>query len=161
MKTSRNPFDLESYVARSTSGCFICKYLAGVPDYDHVEVLRTDNAVVFLDRFPTLFGRVIVAPVAHLEGVTRDFFKNAYLELQGLIYDVGEAMRQVLEPERIYILSLGSQSANAHVHWHIAPLPKGVPLEDQQYHSLMHEYGKIDISPEEQFEYAQNLRVHL
>ena len=29
--------------------------------------------------------------------------------------------------ERLYLLSLGSHQGNAHVHWHIAPLPPGVP----------------------------------
>jgi len=158
MQPPRKPFDLTNYIARSTSGCFICRYLEGNPDYQHIEVFRSEDAVVFLDKFPTLFGRVIVAPTTHLEGVTKDFSIDSYLELQRLIYKVAEAIRQVLDPERVYILSLGSQSANAHVHWHIAPLPKGVPLEDQQYHSLMHEYGTIDASEAEQIEYAQSLR---
>jgi len=30
---------------------------------------------------------------------------------------------------RVYILSLGSQQGNKHVHWHSAPLPFGVPVE--------------------------------
>jgi hypothetical protein len=29
----------------------------------------------------------------------------------------------VVPTERMYCLSLGSQECNAHVHWHIAPLP--------------------------------------
>lgn len=34
--------------------------------------------------------------------------------------------------ERLYVLSLGSQDGNRHVHWHVAPLPPGVPFERQQ-----------------------------
>lgn len=44
------------------------------------------------------------------------------------------------------MLSLGSLAANAHVHWHEAPLPPSVRLEEQQYHALMHEYGALEIS---------------
>ena len=162
MQRTRTSFDLQSYMSRSTSGaCFICQYLAGDPDYEHIEVARTDDAVVFLDRYPTLFGRVIVAPRAHLEGVTSDFSVESYLSLQRLVYHVAEAARNVLEPERIYILSLGSQAANAHVHWHVAPLPEGVPLEQQQFHALMHEHGTIQASHDEQLAYAQAIRSYL
>ena len=42
-------------------------------------------------------------------------------------------MRRVTGTERVYIASLGSQQANRHVHWHVAPLPPGVPLEEQQF----------------------------
>lgn len=34
--------------------------------------------------------------------------------------------------ERVYLLSLGSNQGNAHVHWHIVPLPPGVPYHEQQ-----------------------------
>jgi hypothetical protein len=38
--------------------------------------------------------------------------------------------------ERLYILSLGSQDGNRHVHWHIAPLRPGVPFDEQQLAAL-------------------------
>ncbi len=38
--------------------------------------------------------------------------------------------------ERLYGLSLGSHGGNAHVHWHVAPLPPGVPYREQQYAAL-------------------------
>ena len=68
-------------------------------------------------------------------------------------------MKKVLDPERVYILSLGSQAANAHVHWHVAPLPKGVPLDQQQYHALMHENGVIETTHEEMADYAEKLKI--
>jgi diadenosine tetraphosphate (Ap4A) HIT family hydrolase len=34
--------------------------------------------------------------------------------------------------ERRYVLSLGSQQGNRHVHWHVVPLPPGVPYHEQQ-----------------------------
>ena len=154
----RQPFDLKQSVASSTSGqCFICEYLNGNPRYAHVEVYRTDSAVAFLNRFPTLKGYVLVAPIRHVEQVTGDFDENEYVDIQRFIYHLSEAMRSVLQPERIYILSLGSQAANAHVHWHIAPLPAGVPLEQQQYHALMSENGTFEVTPDEQREYADKL----
>jgi diadenosine tetraphosphate (Ap4A) HIT family hydrolase len=56
-----------------------------------------------------------------------------YLSLQRLVYQVGEALRGELPTERLYIMSLGSQSGNRHVHWHVAPLPPGVPYAEQQF----------------------------
>lgn len=91
----------------------------------------------------------MVAPLDHREQVTGDMNESEYLELQAFVYCVAEAVRKVMRPERVYILSLGSQSANPHVHWHIAPLPPGVPLDEQQYHALMHENGAIEISDSE------------
>jgi len=160
--TERVPFDLERYVQRSTSGrCFICEFLSGNPDYRHDTVAETDAAVAFLNKYPTLFGYVIVAPKAHREQVTGDFTEAEYLDLQRFVYRVAEAMRRVLAPERVYVLSLGSQAANAHVHWHIAPLPPGVPLEQQQYHALMHENGVIDAQRADVVDYLAKLAAAL
>ena len=53
--------------------------------------------------------------------------------LQRVIYRVGEAIRRSVPTERLYILSLGSQQSDRHVHWHLVPLPPGVPFEQQQY----------------------------
>jgi diadenosine tetraphosphate (Ap4A) HIT family hydrolase len=145
MQRARKAFDLQELHAASRSGlCFICEFLQGNPAFDHLAVAETDHAVASLDRFPTLFGSTLVAPKRHLEAVTGDQSEAEYLGLQAFIYRVSEAIRKVLAPERLYILSLGSQAANAHVHWRIAPLPPGVPLAEQQYHALMHEHGVIE-----------------
>ena len=59
--------------------------------------------------------------------------------MQGFVYRVGSALSSVVPTERLYILSLGSQQGNSHVHWHLAPLPPGVPFEEQQFTALMAE----------------------
>ena len=58
-------------------------------------------------------------------------------------------MRRVVKPERVYILSLGSQQGNQHVHWHIAPLSCGVPFEQQQLEALRMKDGVVQLSTEE------------
>ena len=84
-------------------------------------------------------------------------FMNKYPTLEGYVMVAPSVMR----PERVYILSLGSQAANSHVHWHIAPLPPGVPLEEQQYHALMHEHGAVEISDVELEQLAKDIRKAL
>ncbi len=157
MARNRVPFDV-TRLTKKVTNCFICDFLAGSPRYPHHIVAETDYAVAFLNRFPTLFGYVLVAPKDHREQVTGDFTEEEYVELQRFIFQVAEAMRRLLHPERIYLLSLGSQQRNSHVHWHIAPLPEGVPLEEQQYHALMHENGIVETTPEEMAQLAEDLR---
>jgi len=154
----REPFDLVSYTARiRNSPCFICNILEG-RDIAHHIVYSDDLAIAFLNKYPTLYGYTLVAPVEHREHVTGDFSIDEYIELQKVVYQVAEALRQELPTERIYILSLGSQQGNRHVHWHIAPLPPGVPLEQQQFEALMlTDKGYLKISDAELSELAARL----
>jgi diadenosine tetraphosphate (Ap4A) HIT family hydrolase len=85
-----------------------------------------------MNRDPMLRGQAIVAPKKHREHLTADFSENEYLRLHAVVRRVGEAIRLAFPTERLYVLSLGSQDGNRHVHWHVAPLPPGVPLEEQQ-----------------------------
>jgi diadenosine tetraphosphate (Ap4A) HIT family hydrolase len=64
--------------------------------------------------------------------VTRDFTVDEYVELQRLVYRVAEAVREEVGAERMYIYSFGSNQGNSHAHWHVVPLPPGVPYEEQQ-----------------------------
>ena len=156
------PFDLDTYVARiRTSPCFICGILSGTDDSHHV-IYRDDVAIAFLNKYPTLYGYTLVAPLEHREQVTGDFTIEAYLALQRIVYRVGEAVRLELEAERVYILSLGSQQGNRHVHWHVAPLPPGVPFEEQQLEALMvTRRGYLDLSDTEVRALARRLADRL
>jgi diadenosine tetraphosphate (Ap4A) HIT family hydrolase len=53
------------------------------------------------------------------------------LALQERLHRVAEAVREETQAERLYLLALGSNQGNAHVHWHIVPLPSGTPYEQQ------------------------------
>ena len=133
----RHRFDIERYVESIRSGpCFICGLVAGDPAFAHHVVFEDDFAIAFLNKYPVMAGYTLVCPKAHVEQVTGDLSPEDYLRLQALVYDVSEALRRVLKVERVYILSLGSQQGNRHVHWHVAPLPPGVPLREQQFAAL-------------------------
>lgn len=71
------------------------------------------------------------------------------------------ALKLTLPTERIYLLSLGSHQGNAHVHWHVAPLPPGVPYERQQFHAVMTENGVLEVPRGEQAALAARIRVAL
>lgn len=116
--------------------------------------------IVFLNKYPTLYGYAVVAPRDHREHVTTDFSEEEYLSIQRIIYIVSEAIKKTVPTERVYILSLGSQQGNSHVHWHIAPLPPGVPYEEQQYAALAlrAEHGVLDVPHAEMTKLAARIR---
>lgn len=155
MKTQRVDFEA---VRRDLGGrCFICELLDGNPDYAHHVVYDDGHTVAFLNRYPPLYGYVLVAPREHREEVTGDFTPEEYLRLQEIVHRVGEAIRAVVRTERLYVLSLGSRQGNRHVHWHLAPLPPGVPFEQQQLAALDTNVC-LDLTDEELSELAQKLR---
>ncbi|MEU4410971.1 HIT family protein [Streptosporangium sp. NPDC023963] len=156
-------FDLASYVRRSQGGpCFICALLAGDPGYDLEQIVFEDeHHVAFLDRYPTMPGKVLVAPKAHVEHVIRDLDEAAYLRLMLTVRLIALAVEEAVPSERTYLLSLGSQQGNAHLHWHIAPLPPGTPYEQQQYHALMTENGVLPWTMRQAVDLAERLRAIL
>jgi diadenosine tetraphosphate (Ap4A) HIT family hydrolase len=141
--------DVDGYVetvttAANEGSCFICSIVAGERD-DHLIVFRDDVCVAFLAKWPTLLGYTLVAPLEHRIDVVDGFTADEYIELQRRVHRVGRAVSAAVPTERLYLLSLGSHQAVSHVHWHVAPLPPGLPYVEQQYHALTHENGYLDI----------------
>jgi diadenosine tetraphosphate (Ap4A) HIT family hydrolase len=91
--------------------------------------------------------------------VTGDFDIDEYTALQRVLHEVAEGVRQEVGAERVYLLSLGSNEGNSHVHWHIAPLPPGVPYDEQQLAALRAD--ALDIPDDEQASLAERLRRRL
>lgn len=129
----RARFDAQVHRQEADAGCFICRLVREDPSLpSHHVIWRGKEAIAFLNRYPTVFGQVLVAPAGHVEQVTGDVTLHQYLGLQRIVHALAEALRMALRPGRVYILSLGSQQAVAHVHWHIVPCPPGMAYEDQQ-----------------------------
>jgi ATP adenylyltransferase len=157
----RVPWNTTTYLRLARSACFICELVAGNPNYPHRVLHRDREAIVFLSRWPWLLGHVLVAPVRHREQVVGDFLLEEYLGVQCVVHATGTALAQVLPTERLYVLSLGSQQANRHVHWHLVPLPPGVPYEEQQLAALAHERGYLDVPVDVQADLAARLAHRL
>lgn len=159
--SDRKPFDLDSYIAEIQSKpCFICEMIAGQLNGNHI-IYQDDIFIAFLNKYPVLYGYVLVAPIQHKEHVTGDFTLDEYLTLQRAVYQVAEAVQRTVTTERVYLLSLGSQQGNRHVHWHIAPLPYGIPFKQQQLRALRMDDGILDIAESEMAELAQRIRQNL
>lgn len=155
----RRPFDLQGYVERIRHGpCFICALVAGDPNYRHHVVYEDEEAIAFLNKYPPLAGYTLVCPKDHREQVTGDFTPEEYLRLQALVFRVSEAVRRGTGSARVYVLSLGSNEGNSHVHWHVAPLPHGVPLEQQQLVALDPQHGVLNLDDGEMASIAAQIR---
>lgn len=160
VSVERKAMDIAGYMERARSGpCFVCAFLAGDPGYAHHTVHEDDDHIAFLDRWPTLPGKVLVAPKAHVEHAVRDLDESAYARLMLFVREVALAVERVFDSERTYLYSLGSQEGNSHLHWHIAALPPGTPYEEQQFHVLMTENGVLDVPPGEMAGIAARLRA--
>jgi len=156
--TERQPFDLVAYSARTRSGrCFICELILGNPDFTHHVIAEDDETIIFLNKYPTLRGYALVCPKAHREDLAEELSREEYLRLQAKVHRLSVALKRLFDAERIYVLSLGSQQGNRHLHFHAAPLPKGVPYEQQQYHALMAENGVLQLPDAEMAAMAREI----
>ncbi len=155
----RAHLDMARYLDAIQSRCFICALRDREPGFESHLILETQTAISFLDKYPDVYGHVLVAPRDHRENVISDFSEEEYLGLQRVVRRVGEAIERVVDCERLYVLSLGSKAANAHVHWHLVPCPPGLPFEKQQLDVLRKERdGYIDVPPEEMARLASAIR---
>ncbi|MBI5565863.1 MAG: HIT family protein [Chloroflexi bacterium] len=162
MNYQRYPVDIPAYTRRSQSGpCFICQIIAGEMREQHPILYEDDTAIVFFSKHQLLYGYTLVAPRRHREAVTSDFTLEEYLALQKIVYQVAETLRQEVPTERMYILSLGSQQGNRHVHWHLVPLPPGVPYEEQQLAALDLRKGGLNIPDDDLADLAARLNRRL
>jgi diadenosine tetraphosphate (Ap4A) HIT family hydrolase len=162
LQPGKVPFDVAAYERRTREGpCFVCAILAGHPDYSHHDIYEDAATIAFLVRYPTLLGHCLVAPKQHVEDWVADLGEEQFLAFQRIVHRVARAVSASVPTERMYSLCLGSQQGHTHVHWHIAPLPPGVPYRQQQLHALMAENGVLDVDDSSQASLAQAIRSHL
>lgn len=158
-------FDIDAYERRSREGpCFVCLIADGDANQraDNEVIFEDDEVLVFLDRYPTVEGYVLVCPRRHVEHVTGDFSENEYVALQRWVHRVGEALRRTVPTERLYVLSLGSQQGNRHVYWHVVAQPPGLAYREQQLGLLAKSIrGVLPFHPESNKKLAERIRANL
>jgi diadenosine tetraphosphate (Ap4A) HIT family hydrolase len=156
--SKRKPFNLDAYLRDiTTRPCFICGLVSADPAFFHHRIFEDEETIIFLSKYPTLPGYCLVSPKKHREDLAQDLSTEEYLRLQWHIHVLSRALKKLLKAERIYVLSLGSQQGNSHIHFHVVPLPAGVPLQEQQYHALMAEHGVLQIPADEMARLAEQI----
>lgn len=144
-----------------TGPCFVCQIVAENPQFPAHVIYEDEKTIAFLDKYPRQHDYTLVAPKEYLEQVTGDFDLGRYLELQRLIFHLSEAVRTEVGAERMYIFTFGSNQGNAHVHWHIAPLPPGTPYEAQQGAAVSWRNGVLKVPKDKMVDIAIRLRHRL
>lgn len=130
--------DMSEYAARlqedNAAGlCFICEIVKGERSSTRPIIYRDDLCIAFPPLYQRLVGYTLLAPIEHRTGVVSDFSEEEYVEIQRRIHRLGRAIMKVVEIDRLYVFSFGSNQGVAHVHWHLAPLPPGTSFESQQF----------------------------
>jgi diadenosine tetraphosphate (Ap4A) HIT family hydrolase len=165
MHVRRVPFSVQQgdeYIAERTAApCFICEIVAGgARRKAHEIVYEDDQVIAFLSSLPTHYGQTLVCPKRHVVDVVGGLTLGEYLYLQRIVHAVGRAVEQVVAPERIYIVSFGSHQLNSHVHFHVHPLPPGVPAREQQMVSMLLEaVGCLELTQAEWDDLGQRIRT--
>jgi diadenosine tetraphosphate (Ap4A) HIT family hydrolase len=140
-----------------TQLCFVYAIVRGDTPFPENIVYENDRALVFLDGYPRAYGYTLVATKEHREQATADFAMEEYLDLQRLVFRVTEAVREEVGAERMYLYTFGSNQGNSHVHWHVVPLPAGVPYEEQQGAWASWDKGVLRIPREEMASLAERI----
>jgi diadenosine tetraphosphate (Ap4A) HIT family hydrolase len=131
--------DAGQYAARlqadnAAGRCFICELADERTTPEHeIVAYRDEHFVVFFPAWPRLYGYCLIAPPRHATNVISDFTEDCYLALQRRVHRLGRVLTEITPTERLYVFSFGSVQGVAHVHWHVAPLPPGVPFREQQF----------------------------
>ncbi|QEL19708.1 HIT family protein [Limnoglobus roseus] len=104
--------------------CFLCRTLVETEDRANLILLRTERAVVVLNRFPYNNGHLLVCPLAHKSGLD-DLTDAESLELQQLLARLMAALKRCIQPDGFNVgLNLGKVAGAGlpgHLHWHIVP----------------------------------------
>lgn len=131
--------DSAAYEARlladnAVGRCFICELTdeATTPEHEIV-AYRDEHCIVYFPNWHRLYGYCLLSPLRHVTGVVSDFSEDEYLVLQRRVHRLGRVLADLAPTERLYVYSFGSMQGVAHVHWHVAPLPPGVPFREQQF----------------------------
>ena len=144
-----------------TEPCFVCRMVDGDILFSENIVYEAERFLVFLDGYPRAYGYTLVAPKEHREQVTGDFTMEKYIGLQRLVYRVTDAVRQEVGAERMYIFTFGANEGNSHVHWHVVPLPPGVPYEVEQGKWASWSRGVLEIPRQEMAALADRIGTRL
>jgi diadenosine tetraphosphate (Ap4A) HIT family hydrolase len=103
--------------------------------------------------------------VCKLAAGERTVPRNVFYEDDGAIVFLDGYPRaygySLVGAKRMHLYTVGSNEGNAHVHWHIVPLPPGVPYDKQQGAWASWSSGVLEIPQEEMASLAARIGSRL
>jgi ATP adenylyltransferase len=120
------PWRHEYFDSPKEPGCFICRAIADAPDHDAQNLLlvRGDEAVIMLNRYPYSMGALMIAPVMHV-GDFRRVPDGTLLEMNRLIKRGMDILDRAIHPKAFNIgINQGADAGAGlidHLHTHLVP----------------------------------------
>jgi ATP adenylyltransferase len=114
--------------------CFICRAQADLQpspeeaDRENLVVLRSQQSIVILNRYPYNNGHLLIAPQLH-KGRLDELTDHEQLDIARLTTELTGLLERLIKPDGFNVgLNLG-QAAGAglpgHLHWHVVPRWRG------------------------------------
>jgi ATP adenylyltransferase len=119
---------MEYILSDKEGGCFICDAAAGAASQENLVLLRSDRALVMMNRYPYNNGHIMVAPAAHTADLS-ELDQAEYMETMELFRFSLGVLQEHFSPEGLNAgLNLGLSAGAGlldHLHWHIVPRWQG------------------------------------
>lgn len=119
---------MEYILSEKEGECIFCRLLDQEPSSVNHMLLKTDNAIVLMNKYPYNNGHIMVAPRRH----TAEFDElsaDEFMELMEVFRFSLKSLQKCMLPEGFNAgLNLGLSSGAGvedHIHWHIVPRWQG------------------------------------
>jgi ATP adenylyltransferase len=120
--------DKLTWVPGADRRCFICQAVADPATPNRLVVLRGEQAITILNRYPYNNGHLMVAPLVHKARLDELTAEEQAEIMQTLTRMVG-LLEKVLQPQGFNLgLNLGRVAGAGlpgHLHWHVVPRWRG------------------------------------
>ncbi len=111
-------------IADKDEGCFLCAAASSEADREHLVVMREQQCMCVINRWPYNNGHLMVAPLAHKANLS-DFSDEEMLAMVRMLQRCKEMLAEVMQPAGFNIgANLGAAAGAGvatHLHWHIVP----------------------------------------
>ena len=121
MKTMWAPWRMEYILSEKAESCVFCD---GFTKNDDLTLLKGDDTMVMMNKYPYINGHLLVAPVRHISCL--DQLNKAEMgDLLGSVDRSIRILKEVMKPDGFNVgLNLGKVAGagvEEHLHFHIVP----------------------------------------
>ena len=121
MKTMWAPWRMEYILGDKEEGCIFCNALS---KSDGLTLLKGEDTMVMMNKFPYINGHLLVAPVRHIAALDQ-LSKHEMGELLASVDRSVRILKQAMKPDGFNVgLNLGKVAGagvEEHLHFHVVP----------------------------------------
>jgi ATP adenylyltransferase len=121
VKTMWAPWRMEYILSEKEDDCIFCH---GISKNNDLTLLKGEDTMVMMNKFPYINGHLLVAPVRHISGLD-DLSKSEQGELLAMVDRSIKILKHVMKPDGFNVgLNLGKVAGagvEEHLHFHVVP----------------------------------------